>query len=981
MAEALGVAASVIAVVELSAKVGNLCFEYTKSVKDAKTDIDRLRGQLSDLGNAIQGVQDLLNGPRGEALVTSRRLLGSLNGCKSQLDDVQRQLDQGKADMRRFGLRALKWPFDRKETDDIIALLGRHRESISLSLQVDQTSIILGIDQRVQNFSAGDTIPIVIQPCSTVPFEPDPDFVDRPEIFAWLKEQYEGPTSRAALVGMGGFGKSQIAIRFSHHIRECSPGTSVFWVNASSESKLREAYRSIADRLQLPRRDDPAINILGYVRDWLQRDDIGPWLMILDNADDVSLFYPPRKDQGSDFHSRPTGPVTPPTPQLQPLASFVPKGQNGKIIVTSRSMDAAGRLTGSQNLICKIPVMDETQALQLFRKKLSGEHEQNADADLVRDLGCVPLAITQAAAYINRRAPRMSVRVYLEAMRSNDTTRGSLLNEDLGDLRRDESVSNSVVRTWQVTFDQIRAETPSAAKLLSFMSHFSPQGIPVFALYGYNRDPPKTGLRSRLKNRLERYLSRKAKPDIFITDDYTATQEDISLFEEDLNVLRGYSLVSVTAEGSSCGIHPLVQFCTQVWLSAFGDAPLWKRVFLWEMTRHFPWPNIENWPTCRLLLSHIKPVVDQDLTDDNDLLAWLELSTTYAAYLYKVGSYTVAGEVQKKALDVSKRILGRRDIRTVFIIESMGRLMNEQGFAREAEMYCQLAIKTKRRVLGEQHQGTLASLGILARVYQIQGRQKEAAELELQVLESRRRLLGEEHPDTLTSMNNLARTYSDQGRQGEAEQLQLQVLEIQKRVLGEEHPDTLTSMNNLAGTYLGQGRQGEAEQLELQVLETRRRVLGEEHPHTLTSMNNLASIYSDQGRQGEAEELQLQVLKTRTRLLGEEHPDTLTSMNNLAGTYLSQGRQGESEQLQLQVLEIRRRVLGEEHPQTLISMANLSRIRKDGGRLEDAIALAQKCLKLQERVLGVDHIDTINSREFAERCQEELNESQERVHG
>ncbi|KAH7146987.1 hypothetical protein B0J13DRAFT_416008, partial [Dactylonectria estremocensis] len=202
----------------------------------------------------------------------------------------------------------------------------------------------------------------------------------------------------------------------------------------------------------------------------------------------------------------------------------------GTILVTSRSMDAAEKLTGSHKAVYRISTMDDAQGLQLLRNKLTGDFDREAAADLLRALDYIPLAITQAAAYINRRALRISVRTYLDIMQKSDKKKGSLLNSDAGDLRRDETVANSVVTTWQVTFEQIRRERPSAANLLFFMSFFNPQGIPEFVLHNYDTD---------LTNNVD-------------TD---AESDD---FEDDLDVLRGYSLVSMTATGDVCEMHSLV---------------------------------------------------------------------------------------------------------------------------------------------------------------------------------------------------------------------------------------------------------------------------------------------------------------------------------------------------------------------------------------------------------------------------------------
>ncbi|KAF2195357.1 hypothetical protein K469DRAFT_544039, partial [Zopfia rhizophila CBS 207.26] len=68
------------------------------------------------------------------------------------------------------------------------------------------------------------------EPFSTVPFARDPDFVDRPEILAWVRDKCAGPGARAALVGLGGVGKSQLAIQYAHRVRDATPRTFVFWV-------------------------------------------------------------------------------------------------------------------------------------------------------------------------------------------------------------------------------------------------------------------------------------------------------------------------------------------------------------------------------------------------------------------------------------------------------------------------------------------------------------------------------------------------------------------------------------------------------------------------------------------------------------------------------------------------------------------------------------------------------------------------------
>jgi hypothetical protein len=143
MAEALGLATSVIAVIELSTTVASLCFEYYTNVKNARDDITRLQREAESLKVALKQVKSLLDGPNGAKLEVSRSLRNGVDDCSSQLADLETKLETGRKHkvMRRFGVRALKWPFKNEEVEGIVKNLGRCREMISLGLQVDQTCV------------------------------------------------------------------------------------------------------------------------------------------------------------------------------------------------------------------------------------------------------------------------------------------------------------------------------------------------------------------------------------------------------------------------------------------------------------------------------------------------------------------------------------------------------------------------------------------------------------------------------------------------------------------------------------------------------------------------------------------------------------------------------------------------------------------------------------------------------------------------
>jgi tetratricopeptide (TPR) repeat protein len=645
--------------------------------------------------------------------------------------------------------------------------------------------------------------------------------------------------------------KSKLAIEFAHKIHTDKPDTSVFWVRGNSRATFEESYRALADALALPRRYEKDTDILALVRDHLQRDDVRPWLMVVDNADDAGVFF---INNGNDNISK------------HPLASYLPKSIKGKILVTSRSLDAAERLVGHSRAIMRLSVMEEVQALELLTTRLEGETDEAAAIELVRALGCIPLAVNQAAAYINRRSPRLSVKSYLEKFRKNEKQKDSLLRSDKGDLGRHEGVSNSVVVTWQVTFEQIKRERRSATNLLSLMSQFQAQNIPESMLHGYDDDVIATS-------------AKIANADAKTESDKESHSDD---FEYDMDTLRGYSLVTLPSAGF-CEMHPLVQFCTRSWISEFGDPGRWNRLFVNLAATHFPAGKYETWGTSQNLLPHVEALLRSEAKDQGDILDWAELLTNASCYMFE-----------------------------------MGKLFR-------AEMLAEQGAEVRKTALGPDHIDTLRSLSILACTYSELGRPKEAEKLAVEVLETRKAMLGADHPDTLGSMNNLASTLQQQGRWEEAETLGVEVLEACKARLGADHIDTLRSMRNLALTFWNLGRHDEAEKLEVEVLETYKVKLGENHPETLLSMNNLASTLWKRGRREEAEKLGVQVLTTCKAKLGPDNPLTLTSMSNLAITWHSRGRPNDAIVLLRDCVHLQRQNFGHTHPDTQRQVKMLER--------------------------------------------------------
>ena len=664
--------------------------------------------------------------------------------------------------------------------------------------------------------------------------------------------------------------------------------------------------------------DNPKVDVLRLVRNWLCDESNGQWAIIIDNADDSSVFFPLHnrsQAHGANNLSQAT----------EPLSDFLPQSLNGSILITSRNAELAYDLVGSRANIVEVKPMDEGDALALLQKKLSFDADEKA-VELLQALDYMPLAITQAAAYIERRAPRMTISRYLDKVRRSDYDRARLLNKDLRDSRRDGGASNSIA-TWQISFEHIRKDMPTAARLLSLMSLFDRQGIPESLLY--NR--------------------------------YQQGEDGEADFEDDIHTLTSYSLIKMSADGKEFEMHQLVQFSTKKWLELYNELEGWKEKYVRLMDDSYPVGRHENWTICRALFPHAQAAVGCRPTDTKAVKAWASVLFKAAWYASEMGKYDIAKEMGIGALQAREATLGLEHLDTLNSISSLGLVLKSQGKYEEAEAMHRRSLKGYEKVLGPEHPHTLTSVGNLGLVLKSQGKYKEAEAMHRRDLEGSEKTLGPEHPDTLTSVSNLGSVLSSQGKYKEAEAMHRRDLEGSERTLGPEHPDTLVSVSHLGSVLSRQGRYKEAEAMHRRSLKGYEKVLGPEHPHTLISVNDLGLVLESQGKYKEAEAMHWRSLKGYEKVLGPEHPHTLTSVNDLGLVLESQGKYKEAEAMHRQSLKGYEKVLRPEHPHTLTSVSNLGSVLLRQGRYKEAEAMHRRSLKGREKVLGPEHPYTLIS--------------------
>ena len=574
--------------------------------------------------------------------------------------------------------------------------------------------------------------------------------------------------------------KTQIAIEYCYTWQCRYPDSHVFWIHASTFDKFEQAYRDIAKELSVPGTEDPKSDSLILVREWLSKPENGSWLLVLDNADDLGLFY-----ELDPSATKPSSPL---------ISHFLPRNVKSSMIITTRDTRVGHRLIGRQEVVI-VPPLAPLDAEQLIRFRIPRWGSANIEGmqGLVKLLGFIPLAITQAAAFIQENG--ITVKTYFDRLKESDLVLQDYLEEDLPDPRRYPDSENSVIRTLKLSFDQIAQQRPRAADLLSIMVLLDRQAIP----------------RNLLKQGDERNIE----------------------FDKAIGTLQAYSLIKTEKGGTSFEIHRLVQLSTQRWLALQNRLTEWQEKALELMVGKFPSGDYGTWDECESLFLHAKCITKFRFFHTALLLQRAELLENIARYDDSQGRFEAAYLQSKDILQTRESKLGKTHPSTLTTMSNLAFVLEKQGKYTEAETMNRQTLELTEEVLGKAHPSTLITMSNLAGVLEKQGKYTKAETMNRQTLELKEEVLGKTHPETLTTMDNLAFVLEGQGKYAEAETINRRTLELRDEVLGKTHPDTFLSVYCLAHLLQSKKEYEEASILYQRACAGYKSSLGSEHPTTV----------------------------------------------------------------------------------------------------------------------------------------------------
>ncbi|MDQ1247267.1 MAG: hypothetical protein QG597_1637, partial [Actinomycetota bacterium] len=723
-------------------------------------------------------------------------------------------------------------------------------------------------------------------------FPRNTDFTGRADVIWNLRRTFREGHSIVALSGLGGVGKTQLANEYAHRFR--SSYELIWWINADNPRAVEGALADLADAVGIPAQAEREKTMTSTLDSLRRGEPTRDWLIVLDNAEE-------------------------PASLARLLAKQLP-GTPGHVLVTTRSQDWEGERFAAG---IQVPVFHRVESTSRLRNQVTDLTSKEAD-ELAEALGDLPLAVDAAIGSL--RTADVDVRNYLRALTESSTPRGA---------GADQKLMLTLGRTFGVSLERLREQSPAAHRLLQIFSVMAPV-ISTEFIFG------------------------ETMAEALMPFDPSVT--DRTMRQPLLRTLERFSLVTQDTRNRSVQVHRLLQDFVRERMTDEERATTRHQVHL-ILARSRPGPEVDTpnlWPAFRRLWPHLPPS-EAGRCLDHDVR---ELLVDRVRYLWLRGVWSQGEQVAtdiarfwESLLDGSQAAGETSDLepQLLWLRHNLANIWRDQAEFERAFDIDQRTLARLIELLGPNHTQTLRSAASYAADLRALGQYDEALDRERETTRRWTQYFGERFPLALQGARNLAVSLRAVGKFAEARAIDEQLLERLVAEFGPDDPRYLATADALGRDLREAGEYQASVDWLTGVLATYHKANERSVKGALTAQANLAASWRSAGRPDRASPLLDDAYNQLKEFFGPDRPDTLACRLNRAINLLVENRLQDSLCELEATVTAYERILGTRHPLTLTSRSNLSAAMLVDGQLDQARNLAHAAWEGCQESVGVRH--------------------------